>query len=922
MRTSLPIFVGLFLALASQPASAQSADPALPNILFFLSDDQRSDQFGAAGHSVLKTPTIDALAAEGTRFTNAFVTTAICAASRATILTGVPERSHRFTFGTPPLETRHTNLSYPALLREAGYRTGFVGKFGVEVEPGAVRTMFDVFEPLDRNPYFRIQPDGSTRHVSEIAADRAIHFLETHDRRQPFALSLSFNAPHAEDIDHDAHYPWPAAVDGMYDDVNIAPPLLSTDEVFEAQPGFLKASLNRQRWFWRWDTPEKYDRNIRAYYRMISGIDQAMGRILDELERLGLDKNTVVIFSSDNGVYLGSRGFAGKWSHYEESLRVPLIIRDPRRGASTRGQTVDGMALNMDIPATILDIAGIKQPVSYQGQSVLPFTAGVELPNWRTEFFIEHLMEFGSDIPKYEGVRDERMVYARYFEQKPVYEFLHDLDRDPEQLENLVADPAYRESLDRLRARADAWRDASGGPYDRDAFRARPAPQRSEQPNVVLIIGDDQSWTDFGFMGHQTIETPNLDALAEAGAVFTRGYVPTALCRPSLATLVTGLYAHAHGITGNDPAVANVPIGAEYRNDPTYRALNQRVIDRIDNIPTLPQLLGNGGYTSFQSGKWWEGNYARGGFTAGMTHGDPNRSGRHGDDGLAIGRNGLQPVFDFIETAGDQPFFIWYAPFLPHLPHNPPARLLDKYRARGRPIEIARYYAMCEWFDETVGALLDHLDTQGLTEDTLVAFISDNGWIQATPDADLPEGWNQAFAPRSKQSPFEGGTRTPIILRWPGVIEPDRHDMPVSSVDLAPTFLAAAGLLAPTFLATAGLDTPTPMAGIELLRVIVGGEPPVRDAIFGEAFAHDIADLNDPATSLLYRWAIEGRFKLLVRHDGALGRYALVHANGPREPQLFDLLADPYETTNLAERYPNVVEHLSWRIRHWWSTER
>ena len=127
MRTSLPIFVGLFLALASQPASAQSADPALPNILFFLSDDQRSDQFGAAGHSVLKTPTIAALAAEGTRFTNAFVTTAICAASRATILTGVPERSHRFTFGTPPLETRHTNLSYPALLREAGYRTGFVG---------------------------------------------------------------------------------------------------------------------------------------------------------------------------------------------------------------------------------------------------------------------------------------------------------------------------------------------------------------------------------------------------------------------------------------------------------------------------------------------------------------------------------------------------------------------------------------------------------------------------------------------------------------------------------------------------------------------------------------------------------------------------------------------------------------------------
>jgi uncharacterized sulfatase len=118
------------------------------------------------------------------------------------------------------------------------------------------------------------------------------------------------------------------------------------------------------------------------------------------------------------------------------------------------------------------------------------------------------------------------------------------------------------------------------------------------------------------------------------------------------------------------------------------------------------------------------------------------------------------------------------------------------------------------------------------------------------------------------------------------------------------------------------MAAPTPMPGIDLLRVIVDGEPPVRDAIFGEAFAHDIADINDPVASLLYRWAIEGRFKLLVPHEGVLGRYTLVHATSPREPQLFDLLADPHETTNLADRYPNVVEHLSWRIQHWWPAER
>ena len=907
----------LMFVLAGGPINAQPADAPPPNIIFFLSDDQRHDQLGAAEHPILDTPTIDALAADGIRFTHAFVTTAICMASRATILTGVPERTHRFTLDTPPLEARHTDRSYPALLREAGYRTGFVGKFGVVTEADAVRTMFDIFEPLDRNPYFQIQPDGEVRHITEVAADRAVEFLRGHDPAggQPFALSVSFNAPHAEDIDHDAHYPWPAAVDGLYDDAEIAPAALSDPAVFDAQPDFLKASLNRERWFWRWDTLEKYDRNIRAYYRMITGVDQAMGRVLDELALLGLDGDTVIIFSSDNGYYLGARGFAGKWSHYEESLRVPLVIHDPRREPADRGRSTDAIALNMDIPATILDIAGVEPPEAYRGRSLLPFVAGDEPAAWRTDFFIEHLVEYDT-IPKYEGVRDARMVYARYFEQQPAYEFLHDLERDPEQLENLVEDLAYGPTLDTLRARTDALRDAYGGPYDRAAFQARPAPERAEQPNIVLIIGDDQSWTDFGFMGHQTIETPNLDALASAGALFTRGYVPTALCRPSLSTLATGLYAHTHGVTGNDPFVDTPAAGADYWNDPAYRALNQQLVARIDETPTVPRLLGDAGYTSFQSGKWWEGGYARGGFSGGMTHGDQNRGGRHGDAGLTIGRSGLAPVFDFIDTANaaDQPFFVWYAPFLPHLPHNPPERLLDKYRAPGRPIEIARYYAMCEWFDETVGALLGHLDEQGLANDTLVAFVTDNGWIQATPDMSppaLPDGWNQMFAPRSKQSPFEGGTRTPIVLRWPGVVEPGRHDLTVSSIDLAPTLLAAAGL------------QPQPaLPGIDLLRVIVGGETPVRDAIFGEAFAHDVADIDDPSASLLYRWVIEGRFKLLVRHDGRLGRYALVHAGGPDAPQLFDLIADPYETTDLADRYPDVVEHLSWRIRHWWAIPR
>ncbi|MEE2990863.1 MAG: sulfatase-like hydrolase/transferase, partial [Planctomycetota bacterium] len=148
-----------------------------PNIIFFLADDQRWDQMGCAGHPVIQTPNVDELAREGVRFRNMFVTTSICAASRASIFTGLYERSHRYTFRTVPISKEQTSLSYPALLKQNGYQTGFVGKFGVGVERGVTEEMFHYFKPLNRNPYHKPQADGSTRHVSQIAGDLAIEFL-------------------------------------------------------------------------------------------------------------------------------------------------------------------------------------------------------------------------------------------------------------------------------------------------------------------------------------------------------------------------------------------------------------------------------------------------------------------------------------------------------------------------------------------------------------------------------------------------------------------------------------------------------------------------------------------------------------------------------------------------------------------------
>ncbi len=425
-----------------------------PNFVFFLIDDQRNDTLGCAGHPIIQTPTIDSLAAKGCRFTNAFVTTSICAASRASILTGLYERTHGYTFGTPPLKEAYVAQSYPILLKQKGYRTGFVGKLGMKLPEGSIETMFDYFKPLERNPYFHQMSDGSKRHETDLAADHTIEFLSQNPVNIPFAISISFNAAHAEDSDKENHYPSPQSVNGMYEDIVIPPPELWNPEIFQSLPKFLQNSINRDRYFWRWDTPEKYQKNMRAYFRMITGIDFAIARVLEELKNLNLSQNTIIIYMADNGYYMGNRGFAGKWSHFEESLRIPLIIYDPRVPESSQGIVAESMALNIDIPSSIIDLAGIEIPETYQGKSLIPLIYGKNITRWRQDFFCEHLMNHGG-IPKWEGVRGKQFVYARYFEQQPVFEFLHDLNKDPNQLSNFSGDENYQKVLKQMRKRCN-----------------------------------------------------------------------------------------------------------------------------------------------------------------------------------------------------------------------------------------------------------------------------------------------------------------------------------------------------------------------------------------------------------------------------------------------------------------------------------
>ena len=429
-----------------------------PNILFLLVDDQRNDTLGCAGHPIIRTPVVDSLAANGVRFSNAFVTTSICAASRASIFTGLYERTHGYTFGKPPVGVTHMSKSYPALMRNAGYRTGFIGKYGIKSFWNPELEMFDFFKPHGHG--FHEKPDGTMRHETEVAGDRAIDFLKSNPVGKPFCLSISFNAAHAVDWDKRpgmGHYPWPKAVGGIYEDITIPAPRLSDPAIFDSQPDFLKKSMNRDRYFWRWDTPEKYQRNMKAYFRMITGIDCVIGRIRDTLKELKLDRNTVIIYTADNGYYMGDRGFAGKWSHYEQSLRVPLIIYDSRLPKKKRGMVRKEMALNIDIPATMLEMSCVDIPPVYQGKSLITLIQGKKAHDWRTEFFCEHLTD-NETIPKWEGVRGQRYVYARYFEQEPFFEFLHDLKTDPYQLLNLASKPEYRNILLQMSKKCDSFK--------------------------------------------------------------------------------------------------------------------------------------------------------------------------------------------------------------------------------------------------------------------------------------------------------------------------------------------------------------------------------------------------------------------------------------------------------------------------------
>ncbi len=438
MGLAFLLFASICSSCSSEETDGAGMAAKKPNILFILTDDQRWDALGFAGNEIIHTPHMDALAGEGLYFDNAFVTTAICAASRASLFTGLYERTHDFTFGKPPLQDAYMRQSYPWLLKNAGYRTGFIGKFGVKVNAGIEDSLFHHMDKTSW-PYLR-EVAGKDVHLADINGDRAVEFIQTAGD-QPFCLSLSFWSPHADDGAEEQYF-WPEYVDHLYRDVTIPIPPTADPSFYDSLPGFLQNTMNRERWYWRYDSPEKYQKMVKGYYRMISTVDTVLGRIRRTLEKEGLADNTVIVFMGDNGYFMGERGYAGKWLLHEPSIRVPLIVYDPRQPENKRGRRYAQPVLNVDVTPTILSLAGVQIPDSYAGRSLTEFYERAPA-DWRSGIFLEHRLENNEKLLKTEGYRDEAFKFIRYDDSDLIELYHH--KTDVHEVNNLATDERYAE---------------------------------------------------------------------------------------------------------------------------------------------------------------------------------------------------------------------------------------------------------------------------------------------------------------------------------------------------------------------------------------------------------------------------------------------------------------------------------------------
>jgi arylsulfatase A-like enzyme len=468
------------LLVCAAPASTDGG--ALPNILFIFADDHAYQAVGAYGSVINETPSIDRIAAAGMRFDNCFVTNSICGPSRAVILTG--KHSHLNGFMRNGQQFDGDQTTFPKLLREVGYQTALIGKWHL----GSTPQGFDHWQTLiGQGPYYNppMLDNGKQRteltgYTTDLITDLALDWLVTgRDPGRPFMLMVQHKAPHRRWLPAPRHL-------GLYESRNIPEPptlfddyatrgtaartqdmsiaeTLSDEDLKLRTPGNL---TDEQRAAWEaaygprneaFHTAElsgrdlvrwKYQRYIKDYLRCVAALDEGVGRLLDRLDASGLAENTVVVYSSDQGFYLGEHGWFDKRWMYEPSLRTPLVVRWP--GVTTPGSISDAIVSNLDFAETFLEMAGVAVPAEMQGRSLVPLLRGETPADWRTSFYY-HYYEFPAvhSVRRHYGVRDGRYKLI-YFYNLDEWE-LYDLQTDSLEIRNVYGDPDYASVVERMK---------------------------------------------------------------------------------------------------------------------------------------------------------------------------------------------------------------------------------------------------------------------------------------------------------------------------------------------------------------------------------------------------------------------------------------------------------------------------------------
>ncbi len=485
---------------------AGDGEVARPNVIVILADDMRAGYTGYEGHPIIETPNIDSLATSGTVFSNAFATSAACTPSRTTLLTGLYERRHGINFNSgSSMSSEAWAQTYPMLMKDAGYHVGYIGKNHTPVgknedgvigyASGVMDRSFDYwyaghrhlgFYPKDKKQHkvfanasadtqVEIMEEGMENFFTpDMAFQEGYDFLDSRPSEKPFALLLNFNVPHGagtssmELRDSDPAL-YRTAYRDKLDEIELPSTYIAAKDI--VTPKIPKSVYNGEyieQYNYVKTPDEMKERTIRTI-QTITGIDKLLGKLLGKLEEQGIADNTIIVFTSDHGLLHGEHGLGGKVFLYEPSIRIPLIIFDPRTEETPGASASDALVALVDVAPTLLELVGVPVPREVQGKSLEPLMRGAET-EWRDVLFLENNMTI-QNYPRMEGVRTQRWKYVRYFDrakdqgyedmlaasingEQPVYEELFDLENDPAEIQNLVSDPARGEVLEMLRAKS------------------------------------------------------------------------------------------------------------------------------------------------------------------------------------------------------------------------------------------------------------------------------------------------------------------------------------------------------------------------------------------------------------------------------------------------------------------------------------